>query len=320
MDAADAMDFGTQADEAPPPSAAAEAAAAATASAHAAASTLGASLGLMDPSLDEGKRAGAAIATLTAGPASKRPKMNHHLFYEDERGLKKMLRTFPSIKVLGKGHEYQDLSLLLRHYKKWFEELHPYGDHFEDLVWKARQVLEDKEKEEDGVMSDPREKLHAFRFAYKSAKPEDGRSAPAAAGAQLSDEVRAKIEANRQRALEVKRKREAEKNGAGEGASAPAAAPQEVDMEELWQIEEERAEAARRDSASRGPAPDDEDEDPFGYGGGLDGDDDFGGGPPARAAQAANNAKPATQAPPPPAFDDEEEDPFGFGGGGFDDE
>lgn len=314
----DAMDFGTQADEAPPPSAAAEAAAAAAASASAAASFLGASLGLMDPSLDEGKRAGTAIATLTAGPASKRPKMNHTLFYEDERGLKKVLRTFPSIKSQGKGHEYQDLSLLLRHYKKWFEDLHPYGDHFEDLVWKARQVLEDKEKEDDGITSDPREKLHALRFAYKTAKPEDSRSAPAAAGAQLSDEVRAKIEANRQRALELKRKREAQNNVGGERAPAPAAAPQEVDMEELWRIEEERAEAGRRNAASQGPAPDDEEEDPFGYGGGLD--DDFGGGAPARAAPAASNAKPATQAPPPSAFDDEEEDPFGFGGGGFDDE
>lgn len=269
--------------------------------AAAAASSLGASLGLDDPELGMGKKVGAALATLQVGRAAKRQKMNHSLFFENDKGLKKILKTFHKVKVHGKGHEYQDLTLLLRHYKKWFQDLHPYGDHFEDLVWKARQVLEDKEKEDDGTTSDPRERLHAFRFQYKNS-PADLEEITAGSK-QLSDSQRSKIEENRKKAQELKRKKEAEKNGTS------ASAPQELDMEELWRIEEERAEAERRKATAQGPAAnfDMEEEDPFGFGGGFD--SSFGGSAPA--------AKPATKATAPPAFD-EEEDPFGFGGG-FDD-
>merc|ERR1719271_2221828 len=169
------------------------------AEAAAAASSLGVSLGLSDPSLDEGKKEGMAIAALQVGRA-KRPKMTHSLFFEDDRGLKKILSTFPDIKRRGKGREYEDVSLLLAHYKKWFQELYPYGEHFEDLVLKSRQVLEDKEKENDGTVSDPRERLHAFRFQYKNAS-----AAPAASRAtQVTEEARARIEANRKAALERK--------------------------------------------------------------------------------------------------------------------
>jgi hypothetical protein len=251
------------------------------------ASSLSARLGLSDPTLDEGKKEGAGIELLQAA-AKKRPKMTHGLFFEDDKGLKKMLRTFPSIKFRGKGREYEDVTLLLQHYKRWFDDLYPYGEHFEDLVWKARQVLQDKEKDDEGVISDPRERLHAFRFQYKNA----------ATGAHLSEEVRARIEANRKRALELKRQKEG-------GSGAGAAQPQELDMDELWRMEQEHAAASKSQAqGATGFAVDDEEEDPFGYGGAFDMDESVG---------ASKTSKPAAF-----AFE-EEEDVFGYGGG-FDDE
>jgi len=212
-------------------------------------------LGLSDPLLTDLKREGKTIAELQQGP-KKRPKLTHKLIFEDDKGLDKMLKTFPKIKLKGKGQEYEDLSLLLQHYRKWFQELYPYGEHFEDIVMKARQVLQDKEKDDDGHVSDPREMLHTFRLQYKSAAARDS-------GANLSDDQKARIEANRARALEVKRKKEAEAGQAG----------QEMDMEEIWRMEEEYA-AASKPQPSGPPAfgAFDEDEDVFGYGG-FDEDD-----------------------------------------------
>jgi hypothetical protein len=217
------------------------------------------------------------------GGTKKRPKLTHKLFFEDEKGLDKMLRTFPKIKLKGKGREYEDLSLMLQHYRKWFQELYPYGEHFEDLVWKARQVLQEQEKDDDGHASDPRELLHAFRLKYKNA-------AAAASGANLSDEAKARIEANRQRALELKRKKEAE---TGKGASTEN---QEIDIEEIWRMEEEHA-AASKAQPQGAPGFDafDEDEDVFGFGGDFD---DFGDpgprAPAVRATSSTDTGAPAT--------------------------
>jgi len=238
-------------------------------------------LGLSDPLLTDLKREGKTIAELQVGGPKKRPKITHKLFFEDEKGLDKMLKTFSKIKFRGKGNEYQDLSLLLQHYRKWFQDLYPYGEHFEDMVWKARQVLQDKIKDDDdGTISDPRELLHTFRLKYKSA-------AAAASGAHLSDEAKARIEANRQRALELKRKKEAEATG-----KAPAPANEELDMEEIFRMEEEYA-AASKVPSFEAPAfgSFDEDEDVFGYGGF---DDDFDDPAPRAPASAPQE----TKAPP----------------------
>jgi len=266
-----------------------------SAASAAAASSLGISLGLSDPmQLDDFKPAG--LPTIAEDPLKKKRKVTHATFFEDDKGLKKMLKTFPSIKFRGKGGEYEDVSLLLNHYKKWFQDLCPYGDHFEDLVLKARQVLEDKEKEDDGTPSDPRERLHAFRFQYKNAKE------ASSAAATLSDEQRARIAASRKRALELKQQKEAQSSGAS-AAPAPAQA-QELDMEELWNMEQENVAAAGRQQTSQGQAPDEFEDDPFGFGGGFDEED----GGLAAAPRAAASA-------PAPFFTDEEEDVFGFGGG-----
>merc|ERR1712232_577469 len=75
--------------------------------------------------------------------------------------------------------------------------------------------------------------------------------------------------------------------------------------EEIWRMKQEHA-AASKDRASGAPAFDfDDEEDPFGFGGGFD------------LEGSAGASKPLAR---PPAFSfDEEEDVFGFGGG-FDEE
>ncbi|CAJ1413195.1 unnamed protein product [Effrenium voratum] len=67
-------------------------------------------------------------------------------------------------------------------YKKWFKELYPFQDDLEDLIWKSRAVLEQKEKTELGVESDPRHQLHLLRYQYKSQKVESDITAREAFG------------------------------------------------------------------------------------------------------------------------------------------
>jgi len=262
--------------------------------AAAAASGLGISLGITDPELEDLKD--QAVALTQSDRNRKRPKLTHKLFFDDERGFQKILKTFPQIKFRGKGNEFADLKLLMRHYDKWFRDLHPYGEHFEDLVWKARQVLQDKEKEEDDNISDPRERLHLLRFRHKSTAL--AAAAPASTGGrEISEEVRKKIEANRKKALELQRQRKARESGSGE-AQLP---PDDPALSVMW----------------NGPTGE-EDEDVFGFGFGMDDDGGASGFNGGRGGSQGAAARSSSHPPPPPAYD-EEEDPFGFGGGLDDD-
>ncbi|CAJ1368749.1 unnamed protein product [Effrenium voratum] len=112
---------------------------------------------------------------------SKKPKLTHQVFFE-EKGLKKVIRDFPKLKFKGKGNEFEDLKALMAAYKKWFKELYPFQDDLEDLIWKSRAVLEQKEKTELGVESDPRHQLHLLRYQYKSQKVESDITAREAFG------------------------------------------------------------------------------------------------------------------------------------------
>jgi len=296
-------------------SSAAAAAPGAAAASAAANSSLGISLGLSDPSLDELKDMGVSLTTVESR-GTKRPKVTHGLFFDDDKGLKKMLRTFHKIRFRGKGHEFEDLQLLMNHYRKWFQELYPAENDFEDMVWKARSVLQEKEKDDDGSVSDPKERLHLLRFQYKST-PEltaEPKSAPAssAAGVQISEEMRKRIEANKQLARERKLRKEQEASGAagGQVKDINKLAEEDVDFDALWAMEESREKQAQQKPSQVASAFDDE-FDPFGFGGGMDDDDG-----PFRPSPAT--AKPPM---PPPAFaPDEDEDVFGFGGGLDDDD
>eukprot|EP00933_Yihiella_yeosuensis_P017502 TRINITY_DN1459_c0_g1_i1.p1 TRINITY_DN1459_c0_g1~~TRINITY_DN1459_c0_g1_i1.p1 ORF type:complete len:400 (-),score=154.69 TRINITY_DN1459_c0_g1_i1:461-1579(-) len=245
-------------------------------------------LGLGEHELDDLK---AEAVQALAPRASKKPKLTHELFFDDERGLRKVIRDFPKLRFKGKGHEFSDLQVLIGSYKRWFKELYPFEDNMEDLVWKSRAVLQEKvqEKGGHGFVSDPREQLHMLRLEYKRAGGGGTKAAAENAAAakatpkrvvpqltELSDDVRARIEANRQKALELKKKRQ---QAQAQSIANPAS-----------------DDPALSDPVPAGP---DDEEDVFGFGGGLDDEEVFGSAPPKAA---------------PPSHDDEE-DVFGFGGG-----
>lgn len=221
---------------------------------------LASTLGLSSVDLDEIKEQAASVIQ---GRSAKKPKLLHKHFFDESTGLRTMIRDFGKIKFKGKGYEFEDLSLLLKNYSNWFHEIYPYEDNLSEMVEKARRCLQEKEKSDTGsVASDPREQLHLLRADYKNtARP----AAPE--GEALSEEVRLRIEANRKRAQELKRKRDAARD--------------EV-------VQEGGSSSSNADPA--GPAPPAatfldtmEEEDVFGFGGGIDDGDDFSA--PAPVAQ-----------------------------------
>mmetsp|Transcript_3515 Transcript_3515/g.8241 ORF Transcript_3515/g.8241 Transcript_3515/m.8241 type:complete len:398 (-) Transcript_3515:187-1380(-) len=293
------------------------------------------------------------VPAQTFSVVKKRPKLTHSHFFDDDRGFKKVLETFPKIKLRGKGHEFDDAALLLRHYEKWFQDLFPHGDNLEDLVWTTRNLLQNKERDEEGNVSDPREKLHLLRFKYKQGTSSTGNRTPGSAGEcggpQLTDTMKRRIEANRQRALDLKRRRE-------EGGVTPGRSS--LDSEALRRIAENKAralelrrqreEAARNSSTvneedilglgeeldevmgsnfgHRATQADQDEEDPFGFGGGFDDDGGSGGGfrsmstmpAPTRAESSRPTAGTVREGTGTLQLE-EDEDVFGFGGG-FDDD
>lgn len=237
-------------------------------------SVTGGLLGLGEHELDDLKVQANFLTTQVA----KKPKLTHRLFFEEERGLKKVLNDFPKLRFKGKGHEFEDLQVLMTHYRRWFKDLYPFEDSFEDLIWKARTCLQAKEKDDSGLESDPREQLHMLRFEYKNS------GAGGTKGVQVSDEAKKRIEENRKRALEIKRKRQAEGGAAPEPSQAPAATFMDLDDEDMFGF------GGGIDNQASGPGPTamDEDEDVFGFGGGID-DDFFGGAPAPRPAASAQD-------------------------------
>lgn len=236
-------------------------------------------LGAMDP--DEESSVKAEARDLAPEGKNKRRKVDHPLFFENPNGFKHLIKTFPKIRFRGKGSEFDDLDLLLKHYQKWVKNLYPQGQNFEDFIYKARQVLGEKDKDKEGITSDPKRQLHMFRHMYKSSSAslsssldldKDGKSFHIPSS-DLPDDVRQRIEQNRQRALQRKREREG--------------------LEQLPEPEPD----AFEDMFDPMLGVDDEDEDPFGHGGGLGSSD---------APQAPARAS---------AADEEDEDPFGHGGG-----
>lgn len=212
--------------------------------------------------LDEAKDQAEQIVN---GRVAKRMKMTHDLYFEDERGLKKVLKTFPKLKFKGKGHEFEDLKVMLSNYSRWLKELYPSKDKFEDKVLMARIILQEKEKASDGIESDPRERLHLLRLGYKTSGLGGTKDpGPKPVTKELTAEAKARIAANRQKALEL-RKRRLEGGDALEDAQAPAAPlhqasqPGPPDMFPDYFPE-----------PGGGTFVEEDEEDVFGFGGGLD--------------------------------------------------
>jgi len=277
-------------------------------------------LGLADPELDDLKEP-AKLDIIKKMTGTKRPKLSHGNFFDDDKGLKKVLRTFPKLNFQGKGKEFDDLKLLVRNFDRWFTDLHPYEKNFEDGVWLMRRVLQEKERDDEGLFSEPKERLVHFRHEYKFAPKEV--EVPAGKESKLSAEQLRRIEENKKRALA--KKVEKESGGASQSfASSSKPAGMTVDDETLWRIEENRqralklkeAKKARESAASSSSSmlmPPDMEEDPFGFGFGMD--DSAMRAPPVPRTQQAAPAAASSRT----IMEDEDEDPFGFGAG-FDDE
>eukprot|EP00434_Breviolum_minutum_P015317 symbB.v1.2.013500.t1/scaffold959.1/size148843/9 len=136
---------------------------------------------------------------------SKKPRLTHEIFFQDN-GLKKVIQDFPKLKFQGKGHEFEDLKVMMAAYKKWLKDLYPFQDDFEELIWKARDVLQKKEQTEIGE-SDPRQHLHMLRFHYKKGEERDAEEK--ARASDLDSETAKRVAENRAKALERKRQRDA---------------------------------------------------------------------------------------------------------------
>jgi len=185
---------------------------------------------------------------------AKKPQLTHQILFQDN-GLKKVVKDFPKLKFQGKGHEFEDLKVLMAAYKKWLKELYPYKDDFEEVIWKAREVLQKKENTETGEESDPRHHLHMLRFQYNKNKANAGRDS----------ETAKRVAENRAKALERKRQREAQ--AASSTTSAANTAGQ--DSETAKRVAENRAKALERKRQREAQAqlpPDIDDDDAFGFG------------------------------------------------------
>ena len=169
---------------------------------------------------------------------AKKPKLSHRIFFEDN-GLKKVIEDFPKLKFQGKGHEFEDLKVLMAAYKKWLKDLYPFQDDFEDLIWQARDVLQKKEEIEgvEGEMSDPKQLLHQLRFHYKRGK------------VKADSETARRVAENRAAALERKRQREAQVHQVQDatGSGGTEAEPKNnADSERAKRVAENRAAALKR--------------------------------------------------------------------------
>ncbi|CAE7597120.1 TIPIN, partial [Symbiodinium microadriaticum] len=171
-----------------------------------------------------------------ANPPSKRkPKLTLEHFFQ-EAGLKKVIGDCAKLEFKGEGHEFEDLKVLMAAYKRWFREIFPYEDNFEDLIWKSRSVLEKKEPD-----CNPREELHKLRLWYKKSTSQASETKEVGS-LELDPEVAKRVAENRARALERKRQREAA-------------------------VEEAQEEAMAAQAAQAQAEPDFEEEDVFGFGG-----------------------------------------------------
>ncbi|CAE6959864.1 TIPIN [Symbiodinium sp. CCMP2592] len=166
---------------------------------------------------------------------TKKPKLTLEHFFQ-EAGLKKVIGDCAKLEFKGEGHEFEDLKVLMAAYKKWFREIYPYEDNFEDLIWKSRTVLAQKEPD-----CDPREELHKLRLWYKKSSSQASELKNEEVSS-LDPEVAKRVAENRARALERKRQREAAVEQAQEEAMAAQAAQAQAE-------------------------PDFEEEDVFGFGG-----------------------------------------------------
>eukprot|EP00741_Cyanophora_paradoxa_P011286 tig00020554_g10901.t1 len=263
-----------------------------------------------------------------------RPKLTPGILASNA-GIPTVYKQFHKIPLRGRGHELDDLNLLLMHYETWAAGLLPsfaFEDFVEkleasggkgpvrELMKKLRQVERGefrydhffgKEGEESGIDDDmpqgeeadpdyvdPAEAA-AFERAASPAQRSPPPAPPPPVNQPMSEEARQRAEANRQRALERLRERQQE---AERAAAAAAAAEQQAE-----QASQDAGPRAKRLRPMRDSAGDSDEEELEVVGGPAPSQ---GHGPTLSASQAA--APPSQQPQPAPSQPPAAAAPGGF--------
>ncbi|KAM8894858.1 TIMELESS-interacting protein isoform 1-T2 [Spinachia spinachia] len=183
-------------------------------------------------------------------PASKRrgvkrpqPKLDSQRL-TSERGLPALRTLFDNVRFKGKGHEAEDLRLLMQKMENWAHRLYPKLQ-FEDFVHKVEKLGNKKEVQtclerirldmplthedfmggeaaedpESRVLGDP-DPFNSSSFTNLPAPAHSTPAAPPQAPPSLTEEQRERMEQNRRRALERRLTRQ-QKTSADSSADEP---------------------------------------------------------------------------------------------------
>uniref|UniRef100_A0A3Q3W8Q9 TIMELESS-interacting protein n=1 Tax=Mola mola TaxID=94237 RepID=A0A3Q3W8Q9_MOLML len=169
-----------------------------------------------DPFENEGD---GEVSKLADVPAAKRkgvkrpqPKLDSHLI--SDRGLPALRTLFDDVRFKGKGHEAEDLQLLMKKMENWAHRLFPKLQ-FEDFIDRVEKLGKKKEVQtclkrirldmplthEDYTFGDP-DPFNSSGLPDDLLRPVH--STPAPAAPSLTEEQRRRMELNRQLALERK--------------------------------------------------------------------------------------------------------------------
>ncbi|XP_024118962.1 TIMELESS-interacting protein [Oryzias melastigma] len=189
-----------------------------------------------------------------------RPKLDSQRLIS-EKGLPALRSLFHNVHFKGKGHEAEDLRLLMQKMENWAHRLYPRFQ-FEDFIDKVEKLGAKKEvqtclkrirldmplthedfTERDGEEDIPHE-THDFRDPelFSNHTPlnkgeELSHSTPAPAAPSLTEEQRRRMELNRQRALEKRLARQQQLHDAADSQTAvlddPPDRPEKVEDQDL---------------------------------------------------------------------------------------
>jgi len=212
---------------------------------------------------DAGSAPAAAPKKTVTKQRRKQPKLTKDLLMDRSKGILAVFKAFPKIKFKGKGHEASDLRKLLNKYAEWAHVLLPdmdfsmfatklekdfsgnmYVRQRVDFVRNVQQGLCEIDELNDYDLAERADGIHVR-------VDEDGLEilAPSACHAaapavEMTDELRERIERNKQIALDrvAQRRAAAESvgdNGLGAAEPAPAVATEEFDefAEVEWEPE-----------------------------------------------------------------------------------
>uniref|UniRef100_A0A3P9KF38 TIMELESS-interacting protein n=1 Tax=Oryzias latipes TaxID=8090 RepID=A0A3P9KF38_ORYLA len=204
---------------------------------------------------EEGEVSGLADVPAAKRKSAKRPqpKLDSNRLIS-ERGLPALRSLFQDVHFRGKGHEAEDLRLLMQKLENWAHRLYPRFQ-FEDFMDKVERLGGKKEvqtclkrirldmplthedfTEKDGEEDFPHETHHSGDpDPFSNQEEELHHSTPAPAAPSLTEEQRRRMELNRQRALERRLARRQQLSDASDSQTALLNDPTDRAEEDLDQ-------------------------------------------------------------------------------------